>query len=203
MCLDTPLHGNNARGAKYAVYYVSVATHTVFKNIKWLCSELCQIRNVAVPSLACLFPDFIIISKRSKGLLAYVFFSACAKWQFFWGRRFILPCQDEYLKTHRKFTFGTSRHRMTTWSYKCSPLWHTHTTKVHNPLVFTEESKPTCVWGLKVKESDSRKKMIKVYTMCTRKLVLGCCIKYRLFISKEFHLLQDPVSMAIPGISDH
>ena len=53
MCLhvDTPLHGNNARGTKYTVYYASVATHTVFENIKWLRSELCQIRNVAVPSL--------------------------------------------------------------------------------------------------------------------------------------------------------
>ena len=54
--LDMPLHGNNARGAKYAVYYASVATHTVFENIKWLRSELFRIRNVAVPSLACLFP---------------------------------------------------------------------------------------------------------------------------------------------------
>ena len=60
MSLDTPLHGNNARGAKYAVYYASVATHTVFENIKWLLSELCWIRNVAVPSLACLFPDSIL-----------------------------------------------------------------------------------------------------------------------------------------------
>ena len=32
--LDTPLHGNNARGAKYAVYYASVAMHTLFENIK-------------------------------------------------------------------------------------------------------------------------------------------------------------------------
>ena len=42
---------------------------------------------------------------------------------FFWGggRIFILPCQDEYLKTCRKFTLGTSRHRTSTWSYKCSP----------------------------------------------------------------------------------
>ena len=41
--LDTPLHGNNARGAKYAVYYASVATHPVFENIKmaalWAMSE--------------------------------------------------------------------------------------------------------------------------------------------------------------------
>ena len=56
MRLDTPLHGNNARGAKYAVYYASVATHTVFENIKWLRSELFRIRNVVVPSLASLFP---------------------------------------------------------------------------------------------------------------------------------------------------
>ena len=56
MRLDMSLHGNNARSAKYAVYYASVAMHTVFKNIKWLRSELCRIRNVAVPSLACLFP---------------------------------------------------------------------------------------------------------------------------------------------------
>ena len=55
--LDTPLHGNNARAAKYAVYYASVVTHTVFENIKWLRSALCRNRNVAVPSLACLFPD--------------------------------------------------------------------------------------------------------------------------------------------------
>ena len=32
--LDTPLHGNNAKGAIYAVYYASVATHPVFENIK-------------------------------------------------------------------------------------------------------------------------------------------------------------------------
>ena len=34
MRLDTPLHGNNARGIKYAVYYVSVVTHAVFENKK-------------------------------------------------------------------------------------------------------------------------------------------------------------------------
>ena len=62
--LDTLLHGNNARGAKYAVYYASVATHTVFENIKWLRSELCRIRNVAVPSLACLFPGQIQSSPK-------------------------------------------------------------------------------------------------------------------------------------------
>ena len=32
MRLDTPLHDNNARGTKYAVYYVSVVTHRVFEN---------------------------------------------------------------------------------------------------------------------------------------------------------------------------
>ena len=55
--LDMPLHGNNARGAKYAVLYTSVVTHTVFENIKWLHSALCRHRNLAVPSLASLFPD--------------------------------------------------------------------------------------------------------------------------------------------------
>ena len=54
--LDMPLHGNNARGAKYVVYYTSVVTHTVFENIKWLRSALCWPRNVAIPSLTCLFP---------------------------------------------------------------------------------------------------------------------------------------------------
>ena len=56
MRLDTPLHGNNARGTKYAVYYASVVTHTVFENIKWLRSALWRNRNVSVPSLASLFP---------------------------------------------------------------------------------------------------------------------------------------------------
>ena len=56
MRLDTPLHGNNARGIKYAVYYASVVTHTVFENIKWLRSAPWRNRNVLVPSLASLFP---------------------------------------------------------------------------------------------------------------------------------------------------
>ena len=60
MRLDTPLHGNNARGTKYAVYYASVVTHTVFENIKWLRSALWWNRNVSVPSLASLFPALII-----------------------------------------------------------------------------------------------------------------------------------------------
>ena len=34
MRLDTPLHDNNARGTKYAVYYASVVTHTMFENKK-------------------------------------------------------------------------------------------------------------------------------------------------------------------------
>ena len=36
MRLDMPLHGNNARGAKYVVYCASIVMHTVFENIKWL-----------------------------------------------------------------------------------------------------------------------------------------------------------------------
>ena len=32
MRLDMPLHDNNARGTKYAVYYASVVTHTVLEN---------------------------------------------------------------------------------------------------------------------------------------------------------------------------
>ena len=38
MRLDTPLH-DNARGTKYAVYYASVVTHTVFENKKRLHSR--------------------------------------------------------------------------------------------------------------------------------------------------------------------
>ena len=49
--LDMPLHGNNARGAKYVVYYASVVTHTVFENIKWLHSALCQNKKGPVDSL--------------------------------------------------------------------------------------------------------------------------------------------------------
>ena len=57
---DTPLHGNNERGAKYAVYYASVVTHTVFRNIKCLHSALCQNKIGPVASLACLFPGSIL-----------------------------------------------------------------------------------------------------------------------------------------------
>ena len=56
MRLDTPLHGNNAKGAKYAVYYVSVVMHTVFENIKWLHSCCVRIKKGPVAFLACLFP---------------------------------------------------------------------------------------------------------------------------------------------------
>ena len=42
--------------AIYAVYYASVATHTVFENIKMAALRRCRRRNVAVPSLASLFP---------------------------------------------------------------------------------------------------------------------------------------------------
>ena len=37
--LDTPLHDNNARGTKDAMYYVSVVKHTVFKNKKNGCTH--------------------------------------------------------------------------------------------------------------------------------------------------------------------
>ena len=37
--LDTPLHDNNTRGTKYAVYYASVVTHTVFENKKNGCAQ--------------------------------------------------------------------------------------------------------------------------------------------------------------------
>ena len=68
---DTPLHGNNARGTKYTVYYASVVTHTVFENINWLCSELCRITNLAVPSPASLFPVHTCVSGRARLALAY------------------------------------------------------------------------------------------------------------------------------------
>ena len=44
MHLDTPLHGNNARGTKYAMYYASVVMHTVSENIKWLHSRCVRIK---------------------------------------------------------------------------------------------------------------------------------------------------------------
>ena len=49
MRLDTPLHRNNARGAIYAVYYASVERTQCSKILKWLRSERCRRRNVAVP----------------------------------------------------------------------------------------------------------------------------------------------------------
>ena len=39
MRLDTPLHDNNARGTKYAVYYAIVETHTVCENKKNDCTH--------------------------------------------------------------------------------------------------------------------------------------------------------------------
>ena len=53
--LDTPLHGNNARGAKYAVYYASVATHTVFENIK-----MAALRAMSEEKCCSPFPCFFI-----------------------------------------------------------------------------------------------------------------------------------------------
>ena len=95
--------------------------------------------------------NLITASERSKGLLAYMLFSACVKWPFFGGRRFFSPCQDEFLKKCTKFTFGTTRapwsHGLTN-SYKSahsSSAWHTHTTIVHIQLtVFTDESNAAC-----------------------------------------------------------
>ena len=55
MRLDTPLHGNNARGAKYAVYYASVATHTVFENIK-----MAAVRAMSEEKCCSPFPCFFI-----------------------------------------------------------------------------------------------------------------------------------------------
>ena len=53
--LDTPLHGDNARGAKYAVYYASVATHTVFENIK-----IAALRAMSEEKSCSPFPCFFI-----------------------------------------------------------------------------------------------------------------------------------------------
>ena len=53
--LDTPLHGNNARGAKYAVYYASVATHPVFENIK-----MAALRAMSEEKSCSPFPCFFI-----------------------------------------------------------------------------------------------------------------------------------------------
>ena len=55
MHLDTPLHGNNARGAKYAVYYASVATHTGFENIKMAALRVMSEEKCCSP-----FPCFFI-----------------------------------------------------------------------------------------------------------------------------------------------
>ena len=55
MRLDTPLHGNNARCTKYAVYYASVATHTVFENIK-----MAALRATSEEKCCSPFPSFFI-----------------------------------------------------------------------------------------------------------------------------------------------
>ena len=55
MRLDTPLHGNNTRGAKYAMYYASVATHTVFENIK-----MAALRAMSEEKSCSPFPCFFI-----------------------------------------------------------------------------------------------------------------------------------------------
>ena len=55
MHLDTPLHGSNARGAIYAVYYASVATHPVFENIK-----MAALRAMSEGKCCSPFPCFFI-----------------------------------------------------------------------------------------------------------------------------------------------
>ena len=57
MRLDTPLHDNNARGTKYAVYYTSVVTHTVFENEKMAALALFWNWKGSVPSLALYLDD--------------------------------------------------------------------------------------------------------------------------------------------------
>ena len=57
MRLDMSLRDNNARGTKYAVYYVSIVTHTVFENKKMAALTLCWNKKGPVASLASLFPD--------------------------------------------------------------------------------------------------------------------------------------------------
>ena len=59
MRLDTPLHGNNARGAIYVVYYASVATHTVFENIK-----MAALRAMSEEKCCSPFPCFFIPWKK-------------------------------------------------------------------------------------------------------------------------------------------
>ena len=61
--LDTPLHGNNARGAKYAVYYASVATHTVFENIQMAALRAMSEEKSCSP-FPCFFIPCFLASKR-------------------------------------------------------------------------------------------------------------------------------------------
>ena len=60
MRLDAPLHDNNARGTKYAVYYASVVTHTVFENKKMAALTLFWNWKGSVASLASLFPARVL-----------------------------------------------------------------------------------------------------------------------------------------------
>ena len=66
MRLDTPLHGNNARGAKYAVYYASVATHTKFENIKMAALRVMSEEKCCSP-----FPCFFIPCRNLRVMLLY------------------------------------------------------------------------------------------------------------------------------------
>ena len=78
ICLDTPLHGNNARGAKYAVYYASVATHPVFENIK-----MAALRAMSEEKSCSPFPCFFIpwwkqhLMQKSGGT-RIIFWRGCA-----------------------------------------------------------------------------------------------------------------------------
>ena len=64
MRLDTPLHGNNARGATYAVYYASVAAQTVFENIK-----MAALRAMSEEKCCSPFPCFFIPWRHGMNLV--------------------------------------------------------------------------------------------------------------------------------------
>ena len=59
--------------------------------------------------------NFIMFSKRSKGLLAYMFFSRCVNRDILGIETFMTPCHYRYIKKCIKLTFGTSRRR-NTWA---------------------------------------------------------------------------------------
>ena len=64
MRLDMPLHDNNARGTKYAVYYVSVVMHRVFENKKWLHSRCFGIKKAqSLPLLLCSLAVILLTSR--------------------------------------------------------------------------------------------------------------------------------------------